>query len=104
MLRLCVEHLAAMVGGCRALRALRAMTAALHARGLVKTVAYLAGLIKAAIRGCACEWQCRHAFLNRATATYGALARRTLQRAARFLHGSRLFRLHHFTTRPPSCH
>ncbi|WP_153066190.1 hypothetical protein [Xanthomonas campestris] len=57
-LRLCVEHLAAMVGGCRALRALRAlraMNAALHARGLVKTVAYLAGLIKAAIRGCAFE-------------------------------------------------
>ncbi|MFS8428444.1 hypothetical protein EIQ28_09560 [Xanthomonas campestris pv. plantaginis] len=50
-LRLCVEHLA-MVGGCRALRA---MNAALHARGLVKTVAYLAGLIKAAIRECAFE-------------------------------------------------
>ncbi|MEB1354312.1 hypothetical protein EIQ19_10290 [Xanthomonas campestris pv. campestris] len=48
-LRLCVEHLAALVGGCRALRALRAINAALHARGLVKTVAYLAGLIKEAI-------------------------------------------------------
>lgn len=31
MLRLCVEHLAAMVSGCRALRALRAINAALHA-------------------------------------------------------------------------
>ncbi len=41
-----------MVGG---FRALRAMNAALHARGLVNTVAYLAGLIKAAIREYAFE-------------------------------------------------
>ncbi|RFF55158.1 hypothetical protein D0A36_13505 [Xanthomonas campestris] len=102
MLRLCVEHLAAMVGGCRALSALRAMNAALHACGLVKTVAYLAGLIKAAIRGCACEWQCRHAFLKRATATCRVLARRTLQRAARLLHGSRRSLLHPLKTRLPA--
>ncbi|WP_323553922.1 hypothetical protein [Xanthomonas campestris] len=57
-LRLCVEHLAALVGGCRALRALRALraiNAALHARVLVKTVACLAGLIKEAIREYAFE-------------------------------------------------